>query len=238
MVRKLIPILAGAALAMLAALPGGPARAASIEVAPVVIALAPDQRSAVVTLTNRSGEPTAAQLRAFAWRQSATQEELAPTEELLVSPPVFRLAPGASQVVRLVLRPAAAAAERSFRLLVDELPPPIPGATGVRMALRLSLPVFAPPPAAPPAALAWRLSPEGRLSVTNTGQRHERLTELRLTAADGSVIPLQAPATPYVLAGAERHWVLARAQRPGQAMRLAGRATGGSFEVTLGPAPR
>jgi fimbrial chaperone protein len=226
------------ACCMLPMLPGGVARAASIEVAPVVIDLQPGQQSTVITLTNRSGEPTAAQLRVFGWRQSATGEELLPTEEVLVSPPVFQLAPGAAQVARLVLRPSSDPGERTFRILVDELPPPLAAASGVRLALRLSLPVFVPSAAAAPPSLAWRISPDGKLTVTNSGRRHERLTDLRLVAADGSDIPLQSPTTPYVLGGAERQWTLLRRANLGAPLRLTGRTSAGAFQETVRPASR
>ena len=230
MVRRSTFLAACSALAILTTTP---VRAASIEVAPVVIDLTAEQQTAVITLVNRTNSPTAAQLRAFAWRQSATQEELLPTDQLLVSPPVFNLAPGASQLVRLVLRPANEGAERTYRIVVDEIPPPMPATRGIQLALRLSLPVFVAAPMVAPPRLTWRLSGDGKLIVANTGKRHERVHDLKLTAPDGSTIALHAPMTPYVLAGAERQWTLSRTQRLDGNFRLTGQSMTGKFEENI-----
>ena len=230
MVRKPSFIVACGVLAMLLTTP---VRAASIEVAPVVIDLTAEQQTAVITLVNRTTAPTAAQLRAFAWRQSTTQEELLPTDQLLVSPPVFNLAPGASQLVRLVLRPANEGAERTFRVVVDEIPPPVPGTRGIQLALRLSLPVFVAAPMVTPPRLTWSLSRDGKLTVANSGKRHERVHDLKLVASDGSTLALQPPMTPYVLAGAERQWTLSRTQHLGGNFRLTGQSLAGAFEEAI-----
>jgi fimbrial chaperone protein len=42
----------------------------------------------------------------FAWSQDAGQDILQPTTDLLVSPPVFTVQPGQSQLLRIALRGA------------------------------------------------------------------------------------------------------------------------------------
>lgn len=210
------------------------AQAAAIEVAPILTELAPGQAIGVLTLTNRSAQTAAAQVRSFAWSQSAAADQLVPTEELLVSPPIFEMAPGAAQTIRMVLRGRPLPGERAFRLLVDEIPPT--GTPGmVRLALRLSLPVFAYGQHAAPARLEWRIA-DGALLVRNRGARRARLTDLVAVPADGSQLALTAPENPYVLAGQERRWAIRGAMpQPGRPLRIAGTTEAGPFTVQVGP---
>src|SRR5690348_11194329 len=105
----------------------------------------PGVMATVVNLGNQGDREISFQIRAFSWRQSATDDPLSPTEELSVSPPLGTIVPGTTQVARLVLRRPPRGQEATYRILVDELPPPAaPGV--VRVAVRLSIPVFAEPP--------------------------------------------------------------------------------------------
>lgn len=234
------PLRAAAGLAAvlgLLALAPAPAAAGSIEVAPVSTDLAPGQQASVVTVTNRDTAPTSVQVRAFAWTQDATRDQLTPTQDLVVSPPVFQLAPGASQVVRMVLRTPAQGREQAFRLLVDQIPGP--GDAGqVRFALRLSIPVFAQAAASGRAELDWRLRPGGELVVANRGTRRAQLAGLALAVPGGAPLALAAPENPYVLPGQERRW-LARgaALRPGTVVQASGTGEAGRFTVDVPVAP-
>lgn len=219
---------------------GREARAAALEVAPVLTDLVPGQQSAVLTITNTSPDPTAVQVRSFAWSQNATSDQLDPTEALMVSPTVFQLQPGAAQVVRILLRRPPSKPEETYRLLVDEIPPP--GSNGnVRFALRLSLPVFAHSAGAPPASPPEMRVADGReLVVVNRGPRRLRLVDLELLQSNGERVPVTPPENPYVLPGVERHWQLRGVTlRPGMTARAnwtgeSGRANA-SVPVTSGP---
>ncbi|MCR0982682.1 fimbria/pilus periplasmic chaperone [Roseomonas pecuniae] len=194
----------------------------------------PGQQTSVVTVTNRDATPTSVQVRAFDWSQDATRDRLTPTQDLLVSPPAFQLAPGGSQVVRMVLRRPPAGGERAFRLLVDQIPSPADAGQQVRFALRLSLPVFAQTSANGRAQLEWRLQPGGDLVILNRGTRRAQLAGLSLAAPGGASIPLAAPENPYVLPGVERHWRLRGAPpRPGTTLRATGNGEAGQFAVDV-----
>lgn len=233
-------LLGGGAAAAMAALGlhPSPAAAGSIEVAPVSADLAPGQQAGVITVTNRDAAPTSVQVRAFAWTQDATHDQLTPTQDLLVSPPVFQLAPGASQVVRMLLRAPAQGREQAFRLLVDQIPGPADSGQQVRFALRLSIPIFAQVAATGRADLDWRLRPGGELVVANRGTRRAQLAGLSLTAPGGGPMALTGPENPYVLPGQERRW-LARgaALRPGTVVRASGTGEAGNFAVDIPVAP-
>src|SRR5689334_2849737 len=74
------------------------AHAQSLEVAPVRIELAAGQTTTTVTVTNRGTKATGIQARAFAWSQSANDDQLSPTKDVLLSPPIAEVAPGETQL--------------------------------------------------------------------------------------------------------------------------------------------
>lgn len=183
--------------------------AAVLEIAPVVHELSGERRLASMTVTNRGGSPTWVQLRAFDWRQPGDGDELQPTGQVAISPPMFELRPGEAQIVRILVRPEATADERAFRLLLDEIPPP-ESVQGVRFVLQVSLPIFLaptgpqpPPPATPPLAMEVQIG-QRILKIRNLSKTHVRLSQLALWAPDGGQLELQTLPSPYLLAGAQR----------------------------------
>jgi fimbrial chaperone protein len=86
----------------------------------------------------------------------------------------------------------------------------------VAVAMRLSLPLIIGSAAARERPLQWRAAraPDGRvmLSATNSGSAFERVQSLSVTTADGREQAVSTTATnSYVLAGAQRQWVVSAA---------------------------
>lgn len=216
--RTRMVLSAIAALALLA--PPRDAGAEQVEVSPVMLELPAGAASTVLTVANRGTQRAAIQVRGFEWRQSPTEDPLSPTGALLISPPLFELEPGETQVVRLLLRAPAGGREASYRLLVDQIPPPSASAT-VRLSLRLSLPLFAAAAGHAAPDLAWRVLVAGdgsaELSAVNRGQRRERVIDMMLRPAGAAPLRPEPLGNPWILPGAERRWRL-----PPAALRLAG----------------
>jgi fimbrial chaperone protein len=184
------------------------ARAQALSVIPVNIYLAPGERASSLTVTNQGTTQTSIQIRAFTWNQYQDQELLAPSDLLVVSPPIATLAPGASQVIRLVLRERAQVRENTYRILLDQIPPPAePGV--VHVALRLSIPVFAQPGTRVNPDVQFFLdTKDGQLFLVgiNNGLRHLAIREIELSTSDGHTLKTEGGSSPYILAGATRHW--------------------------------
>jgi fimbrial chaperone protein len=202
------------------------ARAASLEISPVLINLAPRQTSATIEVLNRGGESVAIQARAFVWSQTGDEDALTPTKDVIVSPPIFTIPEGSSQTIRLLLRNVGAGAdgrEHSYRLLLDEVPAPDSDNKQLVVALRLSIPIMAHTVAAV-STLKWRMehARDGQivLKAINTGNAYALVSAMEVTLSDGSH-PKTMPVgkNPYVLPGAERRWVVEGRSPPG-ALRL------------------
>lgn len=247
-----LPALALAALAAVC-----PAHATSLQITPVRIDLPAGAGAAALTLRNQGNTPIHAQVRVFRWTQDDGNDALGATEEVVASPPIVRIQGGADQLVRIV-RPAPATpsdrpgGEAAYRLLIDELPVPdaVPDASGVKLQLRYSVPVFAGTPAstAPPRLVMhlWRNedgNSEGNnkrgwiLSVRNAGQRHARLSDIALVNA-GQRINVASGLFGYALPGAMRIWKINLPANfaPASSMRLDGAVNGEpqSLPVTAG----
>lgn len=203
--------LAALAFASLAVLAPS-AQAASLQVAPVRIEVAAPGAASTVTLRNEGSAPLNAQIRVFRWSQSNGQEKLEPTDDVVASPPAARLAPKTDYTVRLVRvakRPLAGA--EAYRLLVDELPDPKAKENGVvTLVMRYSIPVFFHGRESSEAKLAWSLEQRGGrayVSATNSGDRHVRISALKLSR-DEHHVSLGEGLAGYVLGRSTMRWPL------------------------------
>jgi len=185
--------------------------AGSFTVNPVRVTLSPTQRVAAISVSNHGAEASVIQLETSRWTQQDGKDSLAPSNEILATPPIFTLAPGASQIVRVGLRRAPDAQhELTYRLVLREVPPPQPIAQGLRVALAISMPVFVVSAHPSFSNLAWRAVrlADGRiqLEATNTGSAHVQIGSLELSSPpSASPIVRQSVAT-YVLPGNTRSW--------------------------------
>ncbi|CAN7650313.1 fimbria/pilus periplasmic chaperone [Phenylobacterium sp. LjRoot225] len=238
---RLMPVLA--ALTSVGCLLSGTAQAAVLEISPVTISLADGQSATTIEVRNRGNTPAAVQVRAYAWAQAGDEDVLTPTRDLILSPPIFTVPAGGSQTLRLLSRGGTAGAgERSYRLLLDEVPAANPRDQQIIIAMRASLPVIVAGAAPSPNGLQWRVdhAPGGEivLSATNAGRGYDAVQAIAVTLADGSRRSAVARGkNPYVLAGAERHWVVDGGRVPAGALRLNVTTRNGKSEQTLALAP-
>lgn len=220
---------------LIISLTGIAARAQSLSVLPVNIFLAPGQKAATLTVTNHGNSETSIQIRAFAWNQAKDDDQLTTTDAVVVSPPLATIAPEATQVVRLILRQPPQDREATYRILVDQIPPPAePGV--VHVVLRLSIPIFAQPPIRAVPRLQFHVESDGGqvfLVGINDGLRHEAIRNIALSTSDGRKLKQESGASPYILAGAIRRWAFAAPDPPllpRETLRLTAGADAGAIE--------
>ena len=210
---------AQAALVAWCCLSSAAAVASSLEISPVSINLVAGQNAKVIEVRNRGGSSVAIQIRAYAWSQSGSTDVLAPTRDIILSPPIFTVPAGASQTIRLLLRGTSGAEERSYRLLLDEMVSPGAQRNQVGIALRVSLPVIVAAASPPSRSLRWhaRRGPGNRIlvSVANTGNVYDRAHAIAVILPDGSRPAIVSSGdNPYVLPNTQREWVVQSATPP------------------------
>ena len=237
---RLLAAAKALAAAVVILLYAGPAASAqALSVLPVNILFSPGQKATSLTVTNMGTSETAIQIRAYTWSQKDGDDQMADSDAVVLSPPLARMAPGASQVIRLILRQPPQGREATYRILIDQIPPPAePGI--VHMVLRLSIPIFAQPPTRAVPHVQFHLEIDaGKLFVVgiNDGLSHEVIRDIVLSAGDGRKLKEETTTSPYILAGATRRWPIAvqgPLPLPSETMQLTAHSDAGAIEKQVG----
>lgn len=205
-------VLRVCAAALVAA--AGPVAASSFNIAPIRIEMDRDHQTGVLTLHNDGDAPVTVQVQAVAWSQEGGDDVYQPTRELLVTPPVFVVRAQGDQIIRVARRAVDGKGhEQAYRLYFQEIPEAAPpGFSGLRVALRIGVPVFIAAPVTAPNELTWlaRWLEDGslRLEATNRGLAHVQITEFAVATADDAVIA-RVGGSRYLLAGSHTSWTVA-----------------------------
>ncbi len=203
------------AAGVLAASVAASAQAGSLTVTPIIVTLDYRTHSTALTIKNEGSETRVIQTELLRWTQKNGADVQTPSRDILVNPPLATLQPGQSQVVRIGLKRAADnAQELAYRLYLTEVPPPSEHSTGLRIALRLGVPIYVAPRLTPSARLGWQAarSQNGALLLTvlNNGNRHLRVDSFRIVdPGSGRTLGASRPVPFTLLAGQSRLYSLA-----------------------------
>ncbi len=187
------------------------AEGGSLSVAPTRLELSAPVLTTSLTVTNTGMESSVLQLEAVDWSQENGEDIYIPSQELLATPPIFTLSPGASQIVRIGLRRSPdLRRELTYRLFLQEIPPPPQiGHAGLRVALRIGVPVFISAPEFKPELqihARQESHDEWLFFLSNTGNSHLQIRELAVSAMGGKSLAASPPSAVYLLPGSERAW--------------------------------
>ena len=220
-----------------------PGNASTFNISPIRAELSHTHRTEALILTNEEDSPVVVQVRVVSWSQKDGAELLEDTREILATPPVLQIPAMSQQIVRVALRRLPdSAQELTYRIIFEEVPQAAPAEfVGLRVALRLSIPIFvAPAQGKATADLAWasRWLPNGQLELaaTNNGSGHLQITDFE-ALFPGSLMPLRGVASKYVLPGSRMSWTLtppADAIRQG-AIPIRGHSDKGDFSADVAP---
>jgi fimbrial chaperone protein len=222
------------------------AHGATFGLSPMRVDLAASATTAVVNVTNSGDAPLTIQIQPHAWSQSGGKDVYGETRDVIASPPIFTMPPGARQVVRIALRGATpATVEQSYRLIFREVPTtqegaaPAAGADGgsaFRIAVGMDIPMYVAPAAGaatPQPQYALETAPDGtaRVRIGNDGSGHLRLAELVVSHAGEA---LASRDVLVVLAGAFAYVDLPKGKlTAGRPVDLRARTSGGTVELSL-----
>lgn len=189
--------------------------AGSIQLTPVRVNLSNAAKVQILTVHNTGTEESVMQVTLNKWTLDGDQFAYIQSQDLVITPTTFRLAPGEQQIVRVGLRDSPPEnIEDSYRLLIEEVAPPeVTGVTGPRMVVRHDLQVFVAPIEASLASLdiVIECTAQGSiLKVSNIGNVH---AQLRSVALQGSLSNTQVGSwvvSDYILPTAQRSWALAQ----------------------------
>ena len=189
--------------------------AGSFMVDPVRIDLDASQKSSSLVLRNNDQEPTVIQVSLMAWSQVDGEDVYTPTQDMLVTPPIVTIQPGAEQLLRLALRrPFDPQRELTYRVFLQEVPPPPrPGFRGLQVALRMSVPIFANANQALLPKMQWKSSYIAkehalRVELINSGAAHLHLYEFSLRKPNSNTDLIIQQTAVYLLPGQRHEWTL------------------------------
>lgn len=188
--------------------PWAVATAGVFSVTPVRLYMTPRDRAIAVTLTNEADTEVVLQADINTWSQRPDgTDELVLTEDLILAPPIIKLAPKARQVVRLaLLKPADASRQLTYRMIIREVPEILP-APGIQVpiALALSMPVFITPPVAKRQVSCTTDHPEAKtvgLQCSNTGTAYAQIREAAVMRGEQALAKFEGGS--YILPGARK----------------------------------
>lgn len=216
------------------------AQAATLGVTPVRLTLSAAHPTGVLNVSNKGGDSELVQAQVVAWSQKNGKDIFAPTQNILATPPIFRIDGGGTQVIRVGLRSAPTPGkETTYRLIMTQIPPPPrPDELGLQFALRVSLPIFVDPGIKTAPILHWSaklLSPEKLvLSATNVGTAHVQILGLNI-ALSGPRKSIPHKAGNYILPGSTAHWdfKLASPIAQGAQLHVSTKTDQGDFQANL-----
>lgn len=214
-----------ALIGLLTACAGGNSLAGSFSISPVRVFLESRQRAAALTIVNGADTEVVLQADVLRWSQDgAGNDQLEPSDDVIVSPPILKVPAQGRQVVRLA-RLVAPDPQRqlTYRLLLREVPDTSranqPG-TSLPIALVLSIPIFLSPPGVQPEVrCALHAGPTPKVECRNDGRAYAQLRELSVLREGRTLGHFEGAV--YLLAGSRRVLPLKRgdaaAWSPGEA---------------------
>jgi len=214
--------------------------AGSFQVSPVRVHLTPFAPTAAITVRNESTtEDVVIQTRAADWRQENGEDVYNLSNDLIATPPIFTLKPGASQTVRVGLRKTVQTdVQQTFRLYLTEVPPPPkPGFQGLQVALNIGIPIFIAPLKPESTLPSWRarITEGGKLILTgsNPANAHFQILEVSLFEGEPKelISTLQTPK--YILGRQSVSWEFSLLRAARSPLRMSAKTDAGNIEAAV-----
>jgi len=218
---------------------GSRALADGLAITPLRAVLSTRVQTAGFTLISQEPNPTLVQVHLFAWTQQNGVDQLVPSDDLLVGPPIFTIQPGQTQLIRIGLRnQPASQREVTYRIIIAEVPVRPRADNGINFAFRLSMPIFVTPDKPGEVSLHWSAvkveASHMRLTVEDAGDRHVQVRSLRVVTAPRGDLIFSLPTAAYVLAGQNRSWMLRLNKvEASSSIRISAQTDHGPIEQTI-----
>lgn len=207
-------------------------------ISPVLVELTPQAKVKSIRFTNTSDDVQIIQAEVLEWRQDDGRDVREPADHLMVTPRIAQIARGATQIFRVSERAGAGSAERSYRLLLEDITSDADLKTvrlnEIRLRITTDIPVFSAPAGTARAlpVWSWCQAPAGKLClrVDNQGNKRVRISNVRLSDG-GAEIPVKIVDT--VLAGSWKQWNVDRGPQTQRAWQVRYRSEAGEASADV-----
>jgi fimbrial chaperone protein len=193
----------------------------AVQISPITIDLTKNNPIQTLKLTNKGKDTLLFKTKEMKWTQADNKNIYTPTKDLIVSPPIFKLAPDKTQVVRIALKqPEASTLEKAYRVYFSEVfrkPSNLAkDFKGVFFTLNLGVPVFVAPKGET-KHLVFNAKHMGKrkfaVMAKNDSNIHVKIKDINLAVVDSSnghqaKVPLGNQAFTYILPKQSKQLVL------------------------------
>lgn len=190
----------------------------SFNILPLKIFFDPQKRTDVLKIKNTGEKPVTIKVNVLVWAQDEKSKELdvyQPAKDVAFMPRILTIKAGEEGKIKLGYDKKPSKSEQSFRVFIEEVPQVDTEGMALRMALRMSIPIFVAPEkkAEPRGEISATALSKGSLSfhVKNSGNTHFFIKAVRVVGLDGSgkLVDTINDKGWYVLPGAKRPYVIA-----------------------------
>lgn len=196
-----------------------PCLAGEFSVNPIRLELGASVRSGVIGVKNEDKQKLSFQVQAMEWTQAAGgKDQYADTQDLVFFPKILSIEPGEEGLIRVGTKTAVVAAEKTYRLFIEELPgaaqPPEGSAAQINVLIRFGAPIFVTPPKPQDSLDIESFSLANgvvTIAARNTGNRHQLVqgVDLKGTDSAGKEVYALTLADRYLLAGTAKSYTTA-----------------------------
>ncbi|HBL23661.1 MAG TPA: hypothetical protein DDZ40_06050 [Deltaproteobacteria bacterium] len=195
-------------------LTGATSHAQSFDVQPVKVFFNGRSRAEKLVVTNVSGGDLSLQAQAFTWAQDKDGNDVyEETSDIVIFPRILIIPRGEQRIIRLGAALGPSSREGTYRVYLEELPirarKSSGAGAGVRLTLRVGIPVFVSPVNNPDKKASGSLTMEKGKAVVrahNDGNTHLIIQSIRITGRDtrGAEVFSKNLNGWYLLGGASR----------------------------------
>lgn len=170
----------------------GAAISGNFRVTPSVVELDRSSKSGVVNVINDDTEPLSLQVKLFEWSEDAEgADKYVESTDLVYFPRIMTVDAGTERILRVGIKAPAVERERTYRVFIEEIPPPKKPDSGnaalVAVAIRFGVPIFVRPVKEDlRAEIVKTVVKDGvlELAVKNTGNAHLIIKAIHIKGAD------------------------------------------------------
>ncbi len=187
--------------------------AGSFKVFPMKVLLDQKKNTEKLAVKNEAEEDLTLQLSVFNWRQDEQANDVyEPTENIIITPKILTLKKGEERVIRIGYVKYGAERESSYRIYLEELSAEKPGVTGLKMLLKIGIPIFITSAKEKPDGVITGVEIQGgkiKAAVQNNGNSHLFLNSIKAVGDDGKGKDLyqQDLKGRYLLPGVSRTYI-------------------------------
>lgn len=188
--------------------------ASAIEVTPTKVFMNESQHFTFVTVKNLSDHKVFMQAEALDWQQKNNENMYSPSSDLIITPIIFPIEPKKEQIVRIGKKNTNNKLEEelSYRLLLSELPDQYNVSKGIKIMLRLNLPIFIQPKMKTELPIKWSKEKlkdnKIELSIYNPNNYHQMINKIELKDKLDKDLYKQQNAFIYLLPKQKHTWYI------------------------------